>query len=963
MFLKSIDLFGFKSFAEKSHIQFTDGISALIGPNGCGKSNVVDAVKWVLGEQATKSLRAERMEDVIFNGTDTRKPLNVAEVTLTLENNGVLPLDVPEITVKRRLFRSGESEYFINNTPVKLKDVRELFYDTGIGKSAYSIMEQGKIDQILSTKPEDRRSLFEEAAGITRYKMRGREADRKLERTEANMHEVESVLAEVRRSYESLKKQADKTIRYRTLRDQAFDLELDLQLARVQQFREQQRGYDERYEKLNGERERIRQEIDGLNETLESELDRVNSMETRLVEVQKRLYGLEVEKSSRLERVSLIRGQLEELQEQITAERSRLETFTRRGEELEDSRRRAEEAATETDGEIVEIERAIAGVEERINRSRERQGEARERIEGNEATISGNDRDVGSCQRELRGVTDELVTALDTKLRESGYSTAERRRAEEALKTAADNHGIILKGRRQSLIDRAKLQEDSTARAEAMTHAFDTIESSWTELEAAITRYQGTIPRFLDDFLAPEGTITRKRTLDDRIETLQRQNVELREKNRTLQEEITALDRTIETERGNLEEMRLNRVHLTARAQTQRETAERHRREIGDNERQIQEVEGRIARNDEREREMHRSIETLQGEFSALEAQEGELRREVAALEEEIARDNSNLKSEEQNLKTKMQELARVQEQLEEVQVRRTEKRTEIRGLFDGFNERHGRDLREFEGREPTYNGDQKRLREEIGTVRNEIKELGSVNLMAVEEFAEVSDRYEFLKSQIDDLRAAREDLVRVTAEIKRESEQLFVETYNRIRKNFHTVFRRLFGGGRAELRLVDPDSVLESGIDILVQPPGKKLESIALLSGGERSLTAVALLFATFMVRPSPFTLLDEIDAALDEHNVTRFVTMLHEFAQQSQFIVITHNKKTVAGANTLLGVTMQESGMSQIVAVRIDGKTPDRSGEDQGADDQPDADRVEELAHRAGVAGSGGIDLGFEE
>jgi len=963
VFLKSIDLFGFKSFAEKSHIQFTDGISALIGPNGCGKSNVVDAVKWVLGEQATKSLRAERMEDVIFNGTDTRKALNVAEVTLTLENNGVLPLDVPEITVKRRLFRSGESEYFINSTPVKLKDVRELFYDTGIGKSAYSIMEQGKIDQILSTKPEDRRSLFEEAAGITRYKMRGREADRKLERTEANMHEVESVLAEVRRSYESLKKQADKTVRYRELRDRAFELELDLQLARVQQFRDQQSGYDERYEKLNGERGQIRQEIDGLNETLESELDRVNSMETRLVEVQKRLYGLEVEKSSRLERVSLIRGQLEELQEQITSERSRLETFNRRGQELDESRRRAEDAAKETEGEIAEIERSISGVQERIDRSRERQREARERIKQNEGTISENDRETGSCQRELRGVTDELVAALDTKLRESGYSTAERRRAEEALRTAADNHGIVVKGRRESLIDRARLQEDPAARAEAMKTAFDAIETSWTELEAAIAKYQGTIPQFLDDFLAPEGTITRKRTLDDRIEALQQHNLGLREKNRELQEEIAGLERTIETERGNLEEMRLNRVHLTGRAQTQRETAERHRREIADNERQIQEVERRIARNTERETEMHRNIESLQGEFAALEAQEQELRTEVAKLEDEIARDNSNLKSEEQNLKTKMQELARVQEQLEEVQVRRTEKRTEIRGLFDGFNERHGRDLREFEGRVPAYDGDQKRLREEIGTVRSEIKELGSVNLMAVEEFAEVSDRYEFLKSQIDDLRAAREDLVRVTAEIKRESEQLFVETYNRIRKNFHTVFRRLFGGGRAELRLVDPDSVLDSGIDILVQPPGKKLENIALLSGGERSLTAVALLFATFMVRPSPFTLLDEIDAALDEHNVTRFVTMLHEFAQQSQFIVITHNKKTVAGANTLLGVTMQESGMSQIVAVRIDGKNPDGVDNDPEEGFETANDGARPVVHDAVPGDPRAVDLGFEE
>ena len=460
MFLKSIDLFGFKSFAEKSHIQFTDGISALIGPNGCGKSNVVDAVKWVLGEQATKSLRAERMEDVIFNGTDQRKPLNVAEVTLTLENNGVLPLDVPEITVKRRLFRSGDSEYFINNAPVKLKDVRELFYDTGIGKSAYSIMEQGKIDQVLSTKPEDRRTLFEEAAGITRYKMRGREADRKLERTEANMHEVESVLAEVKRSYDSLKRQAEKTETYRTLRDTQFDLELDLQLARLSQFREQQAGSDQRYEKLDAVRTALKGEIDGLNEKLETELDRVNTMESRLVEVQKSLYGIEVEKSSRLERVSLIRGQLEQLQEQIAAEQNRLESLRRKDRELAEARDAAELAATQTDAEIDDIDGAIKSVQERIERSRRRQHDARSRITKSEEAIAANDREIGECQRELRTVTDELVGALDSKLRESGYSSAERKRAEETLRTAMDNHAIVVRGRKETLGDRLRLQDN-----------------------------------------------------------------------------------------------------------------------------------------------------------------------------------------------------------------------------------------------------------------------------------------------------------------------------------------------------------------------------------------------------------------------------------------------------------------------------------------------------------------------
>lgn len=926
MFLKSIDLFGFKSFAERTHIKFTDGISALIGPNGCGKSNVVDAVKWVLGEQATKSLRAERMEDVIFNGTDSRKPVNVAEVTLTLHNDGVLPLEFPEITVKRRLFRSGDSEYFINGAPVKLKDLRELFYDTGIGKSAYSIMEQGKIDQILSTKPEDRRSLFEEAAGITRYKMRGREADRKLERTETNMHEVESVLSEVKRSYDSLKKQADKTKRYRELREEQFDHEVTLQLARLTQFRGQYEDHEQRVTSLDSQRGAVKGEIDRLNEQLESELDRVHTMEGRLVEVQKQLYGLGVEKSSRMERITLIKEQRSQLEDQIENERGRLTSLERKAEEIRAAGEAATTAAEQAEAQIAEADEQIATIEERIARAQERQREARAQIAANDETIAANEHETQECQQELREVTDELVTALDTKLRESGYSSSDRKRAEEELTAALEQLRITVHGRRDSVLDRLKLWDEQHGDNEtdgltAAENAFAAVEEGLIQVATAVDRYQERIPRFLDDFLAPEGTITRKRSLDDRMEKLNDHNRRLREQNRELSREIEALQQTIEKERNNLEGMKLNRVQLQGRAASWKETAARHAREYEDNRRQSEELTRHVDRDIERGHAMEQQVDALHAEHADLERRETELRTELKALEDKIAADNRSLKDEEQNLKQKMQDLAQLQEKLEEVQVRLAEKRTEIRGLYDSFSERHGRDLREFESRELSPEIDQKALREQIATLRAELKELGSVNLMAVEEFAEISDRYEFLNSQLEDLRSARHDLVQVTTEIKRESEQLFVETYNRIRKNFHTVFRRLFGGGRAELRLTDPDSILDSGIDILVQPPGKKLENIALLSGGERSLTAVALLFATFMVRPSPFTLLDEIDAALDEHNVSRFVNMLHEFGEQSQFIVITHNKKTVAGARTLLGVTMQENGVSQVVAVRIDG------------------------------------------
>ncbi|MEN6476942.1 MAG: AAA family ATPase, partial [Rectinema sp.] len=325
MFLKSLEIFGFKSFADRTLIEFSDGISALLGPNGCGKSNVVDAIKWVVGEQSPRSLRAESMEDIIFNGTETRKPLSVAEVTVTISNeSGRLPLDVPEIAIKRRLYRSGESEYLINGRQAKLKEIRELFWDTGIGKSAYSVMEQGKIDQILSSKPEDRRYLFEEAAGITKHKVRSREAENKLERTEENMRQVAGILGEVKRSHDSLKSQADKTSLYRELRDRIFRTELDLHLLKLRQFLKEKERKDEEIAAKRKERDAAREESEHLGKSMSESLDEVNDMETELVELQKTLYGLAVEKNGKEKQRKFLDDRVRETSEKIDQSRMRM---------------------------------------------------------------------------------------------------------------------------------------------------------------------------------------------------------------------------------------------------------------------------------------------------------------------------------------------------------------------------------------------------------------------------------------------------------------------------------------------------------------------------------------------------------------------------------------------------------------------------------------------------------------
>ncbi|MFQ3619893.1 MAG: AAA family ATPase [Spirochaetales bacterium] len=925
MFLKSIELFGFKSFADRSKLEFTEGVSALLGPNGCGKSNVVDAVKWVLGEQVSRSLRAERMEDMIFNGSETRKPLNVAEVTLTLSNDsGYLPLEVPEIAIKRRLYRSGESEYFINGTPVRLKEIRELLYDTGIGKSAYSIMEQGKIDQILSNKPEERRVIFEEAAGITKYKIKGQEAERKLERTEENMRQVEGILGEVKRSYDSLKIQNEKTLKYRKLREEAFTLELDIQLLRLKTLLEEKNRKERALTEVVNKRNTLKQQIDGINQTLEQNMDLVNTLETQMVEHQKKLYGIGLEKSGLEHRRRMLAEQRAEYQTKIESDVQREKHIQEKIQSLSQEMQEKSTLLEEQKQQIQNIDGTIQEFETSVRFAEERSKAHQQRIHHLEGEIRQLESQDESLRNELRQITDAIVSQLDEKLKESGYSYHEHQRLEEELTTQLEGIRILLQGKVRLIEDSFKLDSEEKTKTLAQT-ALEGLKELCTRLERAMSLFHSFLaatPTFIDEFLAPEGIITRKREIDEKIASVLGSIRAKREEIVGLRTEISALGKKIEEYRKNLEELRLSRMRLKTLIQGTEETLRMLERERKAQETQVQAIQEEMQRVQDRLQEVLLKQQELEQKKSDLEKEEESLRLALSNLESDISRRNQELVSKEKNLRLQMEQLALLQSEVEQIQIQHTETLTEIRSMYDNFRERHSRELAEFEPRIYEIQRPLKELRDQLTEVREELKKLGGVNLMAPEEFAEVKERFDFLTTQLEDLRKAREDLQKVTQEIREESTVLFLSAYEKIRKNFHQIFRRLFGGGRAELRLTDPDKVLESGIEILAQPPGKSLENISLLSGGERSLTAVALLFATHMVKPSPFCLLDEIDAALDEGSISRFINMLAEFSTQSQFILITHNKKTVTGAKNLIGITMEEPGVSKVVSIRLEQK-----------------------------------------
>lgn len=924
MFLKSIEIFGFKSFADRARVDFVDGISALLGPNGCGKSNVVDAIKWVLGEQASRSLRAEKMEDVIFNGTEARRATNVAEVTLTLSNEqNFLNLDLPEIAVKRRLYRSGESEYFINATPVKLKEVRELFMDTGVGKSAYSIMEQGRIDQILSSKAEERRYIFEEAAGITKYKVRGQEAEKKLEKTEENLRQIESILSEVKRNHDSLKVQAEKTTQYRALRKDIFDIEKNIQLLRLKDFVEQRAGLKTRLGETTDRRNGLKKEIDDINNSLEKSLDQVSQMEAQLIEVQKKLYGLDLEKNSLDSQGKMMGERLAQIAEHIAASESRGRSLVLKLAEV-----RAEMAAKKAELEenrekIKEITQNISEFQTNIETSQLRIQDNDQQVTQWESSIAAWDGQAKTLQTELRAVTDDLVTQLDQKLKEAGINFEELNGLDRNIDHHLDTLGVFLDGRTGLLSDIVATGQipggDALAWLKGVHNDFVGARDTFGALRVQLEKYRKSSPSFLSEFLSPQGIITKKRELETGLEKLVADTAQARESIKNLVAENVALRQKIEDYRQNLEELKMAQVRMTTQNASLEDQNQRLSREEGTLQISVQENERDIEENRRRIIGIEENLKILDEQKQALGLREQACKDDSARLEKEITERNQSLLGNEKELKSRMEALNNLQSQVEDLQMQAAQLETEIRNIYDNFRDKHSVELADYEKELDRIEAPSRDLRDLLAGKKESLKAIGQVNLMAPEEFAEVEQRFKFLTEQLTDLRKAREDLHQVTKEIRKESSALFEAAFAEIKKHFNTIFRRLFGGGRAELKLSEPDNVLESGIDMFCQPPGKKLENINLLSGGERSMTAVALLFATFMVKPSPFCILDEIDAALDEANVGRFVNMLMEFGEKSQFIVITHNKKTVAGANTMIGVTMEESGVSKIISIKL--------------------------------------------
>ncbi|MFA6936628.1 MAG: AAA family ATPase [Treponema sp.] len=928
MFLKSLEIYGFKSFADRTKINFADGITALLGPNGCGKSNVVDAIKWVLAENKSKNLRAETMEDVIFNGTETRPALSVAEVTLTIVNDkGLLPLEAEEIAIKRRLYRSGENEYFINGRQVGATDIRKLFMDTGVGKAAYSVMEQGKIDQILSSKPEDRRYLFEEAAGISRSKAEVAEAERELEKAKANLAQIDLGLAESKRTYETLKVQSDKTAKYRKLNEEKFNCELDIQLLRLKDFTENKARHEQSRKDAETKRDAASKEIEEIYNTLNENTDKIKSLQEEVNSKQQEVIKISAEQSGKKAMQKQLVAHQSEAKEKIGQIENRIKNVQERIDEFNEEIDSQNSELHDKKKQIEDINRNIQGFVANIQQASGQINDNDKQIGINSGKIHNLDAERADLQKQLEAITENIVTELDAKLKDAGYSSASCKKAKEELELTLSKIKIFVNGRANIFKDFAALsshkEQDSARFGTDAVQAFTDLGAMLTSLSENIENYTKTTPQFIDDFLSPEGIITKKRNIDhsiqdniSQIDLYQKEIDDLRKTN-------DSLNVKIDEYKDTLNKLRVNQAEMTQQIFSCEQQISTLKKSLTTEETTLTDQQNELFEENKRKEETDEQIEELDEAIAELQQKGESITKILQDLDKQISDCNSKVSGKQNALQRKQEEKNKFQAQLEKLSVDLVQSDTEIRNVKQNFQDNYSRDLMEFEERMYTITTPSAKLKDSLAEVKQKITDLGQVNLMAVEQFAEEKERYERQQANYNDTQKSVENLVRVSEEIRTKSSELFLDTYNKIRKNFHNMFRRLLNGGKGELRLCDPTNVLTTGIDIYAQPPGKKLQNISLLSGGEKTMTAVALLFATYQVRPSPFCLLDEIDAALDDKNVVSFVQTLRSFANVSQYIVITHNKKTVMGASSMLGVTMEESGITKVVQIKLDDDT----------------------------------------
>ena len=917
MFLKSLDLFGFKSFPDKTHIDFADGITSLLGPNGCGKSNIVDAVKWVLGEQSMKTIRAGKKEDVIFNGTDTRKPMNFAEVTLVIDNSEHrLPTEVEEIEIRRRVFRSGDSEYYLNKNRCLLKNIAELFYDTGVGKSAYSILEQGKIDQILSNKPEDRRYVFEEAAGISRFKKQCSEAQNKIERTDENIRDIEIQAREAERICNRTRTQAERAKKAKGLNDRLFQLDVEFNIG---QLRNYQNVNDQRMKMLQEGAslvEKYKKDSEDLGVEINALQDAMKAQDETLHRLQLEMTSIEGKINSNIQMSEILTSNFQENNRQALE-------FDDKAENIRNQLDKDKSDLDEYIESLAEKEEQFEESEKHLNRLRSMLSESNDKVERLEREVEEKERRNEELDGELLSLSSELKEVIEGLIAEvdentgSEYSKERTDRARDEFMRKGEEARKLISDKIEYL---SSLKPDIPVSRDIAVKDFSRLDDAVESLISLFLEYVDSIPPVIDTLLSPEGLVGKKRDIEKREAKAREELASNRYLISAKRDEIQTTRNDIDTLRSTIDAASESYFSLKSSLDASKDIIESKRRALEEKSVNLEEF---IIQAEN----FRRRMDEIQDELRSKDEEKILLSEDLRKKKEEHAEAGRNRGERGDELDRKRREreniinlMTRTQQDIANLQGQVESSGSFTETLMSNFFNKHGRNLGEFfKEYEDKEIPDEKLIQNEMQEIQKELSGYGNINWMAEQEYEEAMEQYKFYAKHLEDLEKAKSDLVEVLNEIQSRSEELFTKTYKEISQNFQAMFRRLFGGGKAEITLEDPENVLTCGIDILAQPPGKKPQYLNLLSGGERAMTAVALLFATYQVKPSPFCILDELDAPLDDRNIGFFLDVLQDFSQTSQFIIITHNPHTVMGSKTLLGVTQYEAGVSTTVSYKL--------------------------------------------
>ena len=1053
MYLKELEIFGFKSFPEKTTLKFEPGTTVVVGPNGCGKSNVLDAIKWSLGEQSPKSLRGTKMEDIIFNGTEQHAPLNYAEVSLTFCNeDNYLPIEYKEVAVGRRLYRSGESQYFINKNPVRLKDVEELFMGTGIGESTYSFIEQGRIEIFLSYKPEDKRLIFDEASGIVKYKERKRETMRRLQEADENLLRLEDILAEVKRQIRYLERQVEKARKFKEAQARLIEVEKKIAAFEFRALKGRTDSFLEELGKLKEDRQNKANQLKEAKDKWDSSNVRLRELRKELEEKSSKLASLSAQVESSSSHIQLYEQRIRELGERNIAieqiNKNLNERLDTQGLRLEGEKKQfgvIEEGLRKGDEAIKGLAEEKERLANEIKLTKKKIDEEKTKIFDLESQKTQVNNSIIEIQANLNSFLRRKQRLLLDKAKLEGFIREKKEsleRVEEGLGDVEGTLGILkekktrLLANQKELLSRkeefkTKLIEKEKELIELNSYyeflkdlrikyeAFPTTKKVTILLEEDPSAINKLVVSLKDVSFTKEGQMYKasleakvisleERELEERIRTANAEADKYKESLQLIDRELEVVSKEVNSQVAALEEEEINlrqrlqekenlsqecarfkeefelveqELHSALQGMINLEKEQKEKEEQGlffeqslnqsnqslntfqqtvtVNFERIKEIDIVVARKQAQKQSLYKEQETLQSKLSFLEEEQTNIIKNIAEIEQE--REHNTSRS--QSLQTQIQDLHRkineskvqteegmqkkkqfqdletsidadMQKMWESIQALEDENEQAKSKIYDKQLEMQDLDnqkqkLKDYMRQVYQIEFDLAGVEIEEDNLGDLVAEkeklfkrkqsLGEVNLIAIEEFEELKKREEFMEHQKQDLITSKDNLKKAIQKINRTSRELFLETFAKIEEEFKKNFRFLFNGGRARLVLIDPENVLESGVEIEVQPPGKKLQNVSLLSGGEKALTAISLIFAIFRVNPSPLCVLDEIDAPLDEANVDRFNHILKEFSSFSQFLLISHNKKTMSNADVLYGVTMQEKGVSKLVSVKF--------------------------------------------